>query len=440
MSTATTRLLQTGWNSLRPGLFARHVATLAGGTAVSQVIILSSAPLLTRLYSPEAFGIAGAFLSLQAILLCMMCGGYEFATPVAEDEQTAANLTVLCGGFAIAMAATFALIVWFAGDWVVALGDNSAWKPYLWLLPLVLLVGAWLNAILYWSLRKKAYAQISHARIAQATSRALLQGAMGWAWAGPLGLILGEALAIVGGAGILGRLVLTESFDLFRKVSVAGIVSAAKRYVRFPLLTMPGSLVGGMATGLPCVLLPILFGTTEAGLFFVARRLAFAPTTLIGCAVGNVFFVELAEGRKDKQKIVRQFFRLSSVLLAVALLGAFVLYTAPSWAALLFGDEWDQTGWILAAMAPMLIGWFVVTPLSRVYYIFEKQHLLAGLELLRFVLTAAVLFIGASTGLSVLAVVLWLSVVMLLVYCLNWVVMASILKQVRQDNFPDPVD
>lgn len=433
MSSAPTRIQQIGWSILQPGRFGRQVATLASGTAVSQVIILASAPLLTRLYSPEAFGVVGAFLSLNAILLFTMCGGYEFATPIAEDEQTAANLTVLCGAIALAMAATFALVIWLAGDWLVALGGDTSWKPYLWLFPPVSLAGAWLNAILYWSLREKVYAQISQAKIAQSTTKVFTQCVLGWMWASPFGLIFGEGLAALIGVGLLGRRALRKSARCFRQISLAGIRSVAKRYVRFPLLTMPGSLVGAMATGLPCILLPMLYGTAEAGLFFVARRLAFAPTTLIGCPVGNVFFVELAESKQDKQKITRQFLRLSGVLSAIALVCALVLCTAPSWAALVFGAEWDEAGWILAAMAPMLVGWFVVTPLNRVYYVFEKQHLLTGLELVRFVLTGVVLLAGAAAGFSVVTVVLLLSLTMFLLYCVHWAVMVSILKRFYKD-------
>ena len=135
MSSAPTRIQQIGWSILRQGRFGRQVATLASGTAVSQVIILASAPLLTRLYSPEAFGIVGAFLSVHMILLFTMCGGYEFATPIAEDDQTAANLTVLCGTIALAMATTIALVIWLAGDWLVALVGDTSWKPYLWVFP-----------------------------------------------------------------------------------------------------------------------------------------------------------------------------------------------------------------------------------------------------------------------------------------------------------------
>jgi O-antigen/teichoic acid export membrane protein len=436
LSTVATRIEQFGLSLLRPGQFGRHVATLAGGTAVSQAIILASAPLLTRLYSPEAFGIVGAFLSLHAILLTTMCGGYEFATPIAEDDVTAANLLTLSGLVALAMSVALGLAIWQGGDWVASWNREFSVKPYLWLIPPVLLVGGWLNGIHYWSLREKAYATVSKARIAQSISRALAQGGLGVAWASPFALILGEALGMVVNAVVLGRRAWRETAHVFRSVSWPGMQEASRRYVKFPLLTMPGQLVGGLATGLPCILLPILYSPLEAGLFFVARRFAFAPTTLVSCAVANVFFVELAAGKRDSRQTLRQFLRLTVVLTMLALAGALVLCTAPSWATLLFGAQWDLAGWMLLALAPMLVGWFVVTPLHRVYYVFEKQQVLSGLELVRLALTACVIVAGAAAGQSVVAVVWWLSWGMFFLYCLHWALMLSILQAAAKSSVP----
>lgn len=36
--------------------FAKNVGILAGGTVAGQIIILAASPLITRLYSPEEFG------------------------------------------------------------------------------------------------------------------------------------------------------------------------------------------------------------------------------------------------------------------------------------------------------------------------------------------------------------------------------------------------
>jgi O-antigen/teichoic acid export membrane protein len=48
--------------------FARNVAVLVGGTAVGQAIVVLASPILTRLYTPEDFGVLAVYASLLGIL------------------------------------------------------------------------------------------------------------------------------------------------------------------------------------------------------------------------------------------------------------------------------------------------------------------------------------------------------------------------------------
>lgn len=45
--------------------FARSVSILAGGTAAGQAIVVLASPLLTRLYSPEDFGLLAVYAALR---------------------------------------------------------------------------------------------------------------------------------------------------------------------------------------------------------------------------------------------------------------------------------------------------------------------------------------------------------------------------------------
>lgn len=59
MSAGLTRL-----KALLPrSSFARNVAVLAGGTAVGQAIVVLASPILTRLYTPEDFGVLAVYTS-----------------------------------------------------------------------------------------------------------------------------------------------------------------------------------------------------------------------------------------------------------------------------------------------------------------------------------------------------------------------------------------
>ena len=80
---------------LPKGRLRRAVAVSVTGTAFGQIIVLAASPLLTRLYTPEDFGILGVFSALLGILGIAVCLRYELAIPLAEDDCDVVNLLAL---------------------------------------------------------------------------------------------------------------------------------------------------------------------------------------------------------------------------------------------------------------------------------------------------------------------------------------------------------
>ena len=78
------------------GRFAKGVAVLAGGAALGQAITVLVSPILTRLYSPEDFGVFGVYASILGIVTVIASLRYEYALPFPEDGETAANILALC--------------------------------------------------------------------------------------------------------------------------------------------------------------------------------------------------------------------------------------------------------------------------------------------------------------------------------------------------------
>lgn len=72
--------------------FARSVAVLAGGTAAGQAIVVLASPIITRLYTPEDFGVLAVYSSLLGILSTVAALRYELAIPLSEKDEDAAAL------------------------------------------------------------------------------------------------------------------------------------------------------------------------------------------------------------------------------------------------------------------------------------------------------------------------------------------------------------
>ncbi|KEO81011.1 oligosaccharide flippase family protein [Tumebacillus flagellatus] len=91
-----TAMMQWMNNKLPKSRFARNVGMLASGTVLSQGLLVLIAPLLTRLYTPEEFGLLAVYTSILSLVLVVASWLYELAIPLPDDEQDAADLLGLC--------------------------------------------------------------------------------------------------------------------------------------------------------------------------------------------------------------------------------------------------------------------------------------------------------------------------------------------------------
>src|SRR4051812_37067990 len=83
-------------NRFRPGSFSHNVLVMFTGTAIGQFGGVILAPILTRVYSPDMFGVLGFFTAVLTIASVLGALRYEMALLVAESEDDVANLLAVC--------------------------------------------------------------------------------------------------------------------------------------------------------------------------------------------------------------------------------------------------------------------------------------------------------------------------------------------------------
>src|SRR5206468_5929078 len=104
----------------------RATLTLLAGGALAQALPLLLGPLLTRLYTPQDFGIYHLFAAVAANIAVVACARYEFALPLAADDDEAVALRMLCLRLLVAVTAlsTLAALAW---SWTL----HAAWPLWL---------------------------------------------------------------------------------------------------------------------------------------------------------------------------------------------------------------------------------------------------------------------------------------------------------------------
>src|SRR5437773_2372890 len=89
--------------------WGRSTALLASSSAVAHAVLLAGTLVTTRLYAPSELGAGAAFLAVVGVVSVASALRYDFALPVARDDEVPA-LTALCLVLVASTAATLGAI------------------------------------------------------------------------------------------------------------------------------------------------------------------------------------------------------------------------------------------------------------------------------------------------------------------------------------------
>ncbi|WP_288370602.1 lipopolysaccharide biosynthesis protein [uncultured Marinobacter sp.] len=381
--------------------FARGVSVLVGGTAGAQVLLLLAAPLLTRLYTPEDFGLLAVYTGLLALFSVVSSLRYELAIPLPESNTEAANVLILSLLVVLVMTGISGLMVLVAGQEIALALGTPALAKYFWLLPIGVLLSGVYKVFDYWAVRTKVFGDIARTRITQTLSTLAIQ-LFGFKFGGTA-LLFGQA----GGQGV-GSIRLARSalrHKDFYRWSWPGVWQAAKRYKQFPIFSTWSALFNTAGTQLPPLMFAALFSAGAAGLYALAHRVLAMPMSILGDAIGKVFFSNAAEAYREG-RLAPLVKNVHGTLAEVAMPACVLLVVVgPELFVLVFGENWRQAGEFARYMAPWLYVVFVTSPLSTLFLVLERENIgmlfQAGLLLSR----VLAIFIGASLMNQLLATV-----------------------------------
>jgi len=362
------------------GSFARNVGVLTGGTAFAQGLAVLALPLLTRLYSPEDFGLLAVYVAIIGIASVVSCLRYNIAIPLPEDDTDGMALLAIALIAATTVSLLLAVPVVLVPAKTSALLGQPGLAPYLWMVPLGVFLASVYNALQYWASRKKRFALVTRTRISRAVGGIGTQAAMGATAASPFGLIFGHML--YGGLGVLGlaRDLWKRDRQVLSGLTGQRIIAQSAAYRRFPLWSVPEALFNTAGVQVPVILIAAAAAGPEAGFLMLAMRVMGLPMGLVGSSVSQVFVAEAPSRLRDGTLAEFTRFTMWTLFRTGAPLLMAVGVVSPLLFPLVFGAEWARAGWLVAWMTPWFVLQFVASPVSMVLHVTGRVALAMGLQ------------------------------------------------------------
>ena len=388
------------------GTFGRGVAILAGGTAMGQIIAAAGSPILSRLYTPGEMGAFGIYVTFVLFAQTGSSLMYDWAIVAADDDHEAAVLAAVAGVLAVPTC-----IIATAGLFLLVTSDSLGYgRLPIGVVPLAtvsLLVTATFTTLRYWFIRDGGFAVISSALVIQNGGRTAIQIGTGAAGAGWWGLGVGDVCGRALGVGRKLTFALPVIRDELHGVNLSDVRRTMRKFRRFPLYSLPSSLINTLALNLPLPLLVATFGFQAGGYYGLVLAVVGAPLAVVGGSVGDAFYHRIGGiARTDPAAARPLLVRTAASLLAAGALPALLLAIAgPALFATIFGERWRTAGAIAARMAPLFLAQLCVTPVSRTVLIFRGQRAKLLYDVATLVATLATFAFASARSYSLLMTV-----------------------------------
>jgi len=387
--------------------FLRNILVGLFGTVGAQALPILLSPVLTRMYSPAMFGVLGLFMSLVSIFGVLVSLGYSKCLLVPKRFSGFNLLIFICG---ISFVFSCVLLLIFGGITSLHLLPKQfeTLHGLVYVLPLSIFLFAMYDSFYCWVNRHKRFKTLGLSKIVQSFFLISVQLLLAFFHYVSFGLVAGYVVGQFFGVLVLFIAIIQKNKNVFHHFSMKRAKLVAKRYMIFPVFTLPAELISSFSGQLPTILFTSFFSLEVVGIYHLTSRVLSAPISLLSSAVTDVFRERAAQDFRENGDCRDIFMKTFKLLILLGIGPSIVLFIfSPKLFPFIFGSNWKDAGIYAQILTPLFFIRFVVSPLSYVLYIAEKIKYDLVWQTALLIVTAVSLYIGIHFGSPKLSILLF---------------------------------
>ena len=334
-------------------------------------------PVLSRLYTQADFGEWGIFSSFVSILTIAIFAGYE-NTIVKATEEEISYVSTLC--------LLIAFIVTFFTALIFYIGQAEHISFFLNFPPITLLAVYLIAYAIH-----TVFSNICN-RYGKYSGIAIENAILGGTQAG-FRMLFGIVSLIAINGLILGTTlaqIATFVFLLFYIIHVGKVKklwgwdinkmrSILFKYKNFALFDAPSSLLCFAGFNIPLLILVAFFDKETIGCYSIVLQLLLLPMSLVGSAIGRVYYEQLCSDKDGEQitNIQRSTLQVGKIVALISFIPMLFLACGGDKVVTLFlGSKWSTAGDISLCLAFWSFPTILTQPLIPLFRYLNKQKVL----------------------------------------------------------------
>lgn len=373
--------------------FFKDAATLTAGTTIAQIVPILVYPILSRIYSPEAFAALATFTAIINILQVLVTCKYEDGIFVSKSDKEAASLVLLVLLINVVVGLLAFIFFLLCGNF---LGQSIASLRW-WLLitPLVAIFVGVYNVYNEWCVKYKFYKKLSYNKIVYSFSTTIGKLLCSIGSIRHIGLLLGDIIGKFLTACVCIFKVYRQDGSVFKEVSFRDIKTVAQNNRNFPFYILPAQLLNTLGGSLPVLLLGVYYTETQLGFFSMTTMVLSIPISIISYSIRDVFRQKANEEYQRKGEFRALFNSLFYKLSLATFVCCFIVVWFLPWLfKMVLGGQWIVAGEYAQILLPMIAVDFVAMSLSGVFIVVNKLQVQLVWQIIYCITTVIALIIG----------------------------------------------
>jgi O-antigen/teichoic acid export membrane protein len=333
--------------------FLKNIAVTSSASVVSILLQLVFTPIISRYFTPEAYGVLAIFNVIISNAILIIPLGYQGGLVLPPKDYDFFALAKLILILSVVGTVVMFLVFGFAGSYILdKLFNYRGDILFIYLIPVCFLTTSLLSIYSSYLIRHKKFKKNSSANVLANLSSRIFTVSYGVGITGSgLGLVLGQLTLNITNLYFTAKGHFLFVLEYIRRIPIEKIKSISKEYIRYPSSILPSLILNNLALQMSVWLLAFHFSTTQVGYYSFAVALLNIPFNVISNSIRPVFFqkaTELHNNQKEKELRILVIESFNKLIFMSAVPIAIMISFSDKIFGFIFGSQWTESGVIVS--------------------------------------------------------------------------------------------
>jgi teichuronic acid exporter len=388
------------YKSLLLDKYIKDIFFQGSGNSIAQMISILILPILSRIYNPEDFGIFNIFTQFTALMGILLTFRLEYFVLLNKSNIEISCYLKKIFSLSLILTLFYSIIFLLFHQKITFFSEDITATSYFILCPLAGL--AFSFSILFQQLVQREE-DFKTSGLSEIINKMFygITALMGFFYKSVIFLLMSTVLGPLSKAIFLFK---KSNSEIVRNSFSNSIVGKIKKeIVKNSISFSTSSLIQFFIGILPILYITKNFSITTLGHFSLVISCLYLPTSLLGNALGQVYFQRSSSLYHEKKSFWKIWIKTFKTVIYVGIPVYFIVYLfSPELFPLVFGEEWVDAGRYASIFSIASFFNFISIPMDRTSFILNKNWYPVCWNLLRLITVSFVIVYSLEKELNFL--------------------------------------